>query len=821
MSRFQISNSDSQLIEQIASGLSANKQAKPSKWLYATNSDGTIRWLWPSSNKSALFLSLYAQLNSKSHWIARFAKLAFTLKQGHFIANGNLDLKISDSSINKWHKQLGTNEVAIFTGTVGINRKAVIAFGNEGSAKWFVKLPLGSTSDLLIEKEIITLQNLQNYKFKDSEIPTILHLNDNYFAQRALQYTHQPQNLTAIHWQAFQEWKSSTAKSEILGESEFWLNLEAQFRKLILIKAHLKFPKHYELLRNIAGAINKEITICTGLSHQDFTPWNSGTNNLVLKVWDWELSNQNAPIGLDALHFVMQGEAMLNHNNFENIDKSWDSIYIQLSELLNEYPQHLKNIKALYLLSQVSKYLEIYHKQEVLHSQALHILLVWEQALTQEAEKLRPVKQRTNFINSVFNWLPNNAQYAWLKPTASHPSEISEFADIDIAICLKGSVRVLKFIEQSPTVKSVKKITFTDRIAVNISFNDGSRLNLDLLTAFRYKGKEYISIDHLLANAFKNESSISIPSPVFDWAYKSAFYSLNNSEIPARHSSIWYDLNTELQNVLLAEASNLVNYNFTSIDQLSERKVLSKVWNSVLSKNKSPFATLKAKTRYFSDVVKQVIKPRGAIITLSGVDGAGKSTILELIEKQLSDWRYPVVKLRHRPSLIPILSAYKYGKAGAEQRSAASLPRQGKNNNQLLSIVRFSYYLLDYIIGQWYVKLMYVSRGNLVIYDRYYFDFMADPRRSNLKLPAWLTKFCWKFIHTPNLNILLLAAPEVILKRKQELNLETIGYLNKQYGNTFESLALKQPDKYLQINNTNIQNTLATITHTLETRLGL
>ncbi|MFY8034063.1 MAG: hypothetical protein ACOVMN_06055, partial [Flexibacteraceae bacterium] len=195
--------------------------------------------------------------------------------------------------------------------------------------------------------------------------------------------------------------------------------------------------------------------------------------------------------------------------------------------------------------------------------------------------------------------------------------------------------------------------------------------------------------------------------------------------------------------------------------------------------------------------------------------------ILELIEKQLENWRYPVVRLRHRPSLVPILSSFKYGKEGAEQRAASSLPRQGKNNNQLLSIVRFSYYLLDYMIGQWYIKLRYVSQGKLVIYDRYYFDFMADPRRSNLNLPQWLTKLCWKFIQTPDLNILLLADPEIIIKRKQELSLETIGLLNKKYGNTFACLANKNPNAYLQINNTNISHTLATITHTLETRLGL
>ena len=111
--------------------------------------------------------------------------------------------------------------------------------------------------------------------------------------------------------------------------------------------------------------------------------------------------------------------------------------------------------------------------------------------------------------------------------------------------------------------------------------------------------------------------------------------------------------------------------------------------------------------------------------------------IRQKIEKQL---RMPVVVLRHRPSILPIISAYTMGKEAAEQKAASTLPRQGKNNSTLSSLLRFAYYYTDYVLGQFYIQVKYVLRGKVVVYDRYYFDFINDSKRSNISLPNWFTK---------------------------------------------------------------------------------
>jgi hypothetical protein len=108
--------------------------------------------------------------------------------------------------------------------------------------------------------------------------------------------------------------------------------------------------------------------------------------------------------------------------------------------------------------------------------------------------------------------------------------------------------------------------------------------------------------------------------------------------------------------------------------------------------------------------------------------------------------RKRVVVIRHRPSLLPILSAWSKGKTAAEKEAAETLPRQGQNKSFFSSVFRFSYYYTDYLFGQFYVYFKHVLRGDVVLYDRYYFDFINDSLRSNITLPKWILKSGYTFL---------------------------------------------------------------------------
>jgi hypothetical protein len=79
-----------------------------------------------------------------------------------------------------------------------------------------------------------------------------------------------------------------------------------------------------------------------------------------------------------------------------------------------------------------------------------------------------------------------------------------------------------------------------------------------------------------------------------------------------------------------------------------------------------------------------------------------------------------------------------------------------------------------------------------VVYDRYYFDFIIDPKRTNLRINQNIAKFFYSVVFKPNLNVLLYAPSDAILKRKQELTKETIETLTTNYRNLFEELKKKR-----------------------------
>ena len=201
---------------------------------------------------------------------------------------------------------------------------------------------------------------------------------------------------------------------------------------------------------------------------------------------------------------------------------------------------------------------------------------------------------------------------------------------------------------------------------------------------------------------------------------------------------------------------------------------------------------------------------RGITVTFSGVDGAGKSTIIEEVRQSLQQkYRQKIVVLRHRPSLLPILSSFRYGKSEAEKRTREKLPRQGNNKSGISSFFRFLYYYLDYLLGQYYVYFRYTLRGYTVLYDRYYFDFIIDSRRSNIVLPKGFLRFCYTFIFKPQVNVFLFAPAEVIYSRKQEMSINDISALTSEYKELFDELGRdNKREQYLVINNINLDETL-------------
>ncbi|GAB4251194.1 MAG: hypothetical protein Kow0027_15020 [Saprospiraceae bacterium] len=422
---------------------------------------------------------------------------------------------------------------------------------------------------------------------------------------------------------------------------------------------------------------------------------------------------------------------------------------------------------------------------------------------------------RKRFIEELFYFLSSyEDKYVWLKAVVSHPTEIATCSDLDLLVKKDFLPTVRNFCITHHLVAFHNFKAFSHCTYLELFFEDGGFLQVDLLTGLVRKELRYLTNDYVFSHRTKI-NGVSTYQPQVMLEHVMLFNFLNGSGIPYKYVRFFSQFNDREQYKLFTFINEKYGTDFCSIQSMTvfkphrlaaiQKYLLSQKENSLL---KRAFRA----TAWLFDTAIAPLNDYGKIITFSGVDGAGKSTILgDLKEVLKNKYRKKVVVLRHRPSILPILSAWTQGKENAEAKAAATLPRQGKNHSKLSSIIRFAYYYTDYLLGQWVVWAKYLLRGYVVLYDRYYFDFIADGRRSNIALgeaiPKWLYRFVWK----PDLNIFLYAHPVHIRKRKQELSEEAISELTHRYLKLFEAFSQKHAGKHLPIENMNRQATLEAI----------
>ena len=551
-----------------------------------------------------------------------------------------------------------------------------------------------------------------------------------------------------------------------------------------------------------------------GLNHGDFTHWNCYQDQERIYVYDWELSKDNMPLLYDLFHYVIQGSVFANNANLEIIQERLHQVLSnKFVERMISYfgidtPLHLQ----LYLLQNAAYYLDMYLNQQSLHKEAIWLFKTWGSLLKcQIPNTMEQPTKRKMFLKQLFEFLLDK-KYVLLKNAGKMVDELSYTSDVDLLIDKHDLPSILKWIGSNNEMQKVKMVHKSFMSTVQLFFDDNSFLSIDLLNDFRRKSIQYIKPSFLLENGVLDNGVKILPAE-YDYLYIFLFYQINYASVPEKYSHLFQSIDAAKGAQVLEVLKDNTGYN---------AKAVSETFSFTESKRKHVYDFLKGKSEnnlvkrmvrlflYFFDSLREFVQNRGVMLTFSGVDGAGKSTILgevkEMLEKK---YRKKVVVIRHRPSMLPILSAWKYGKEEAEKRCVDSLPRKGNNKSRLSSLLRFGYYYCDYLFGQFIVYVKYILRGYIVLYDRYYFDFIVDGKRSNIIVNKSFIKGLYRWVYKPELNVFLYAQPEVILKRKKELSAEDITQLTINYKYLFTQLGDKP--RYMCIENIDKEETLTKI----------
>jgi thymidylate kinase len=215
---------------------------------------------------------------------------------------------------------------------------------------------------------------------------------------------------------------------------------------------------------------------------------------------------------------------------------------------------------------------------------------------------------------------------------------------------------------------------------------------------------------------------------------------------------------------------SLLNIIFENDYSKSEIYSFAKYGQKVLKKDISiKITNLESKLSRFY----RFFNPPGFTVAMLGTDGAGKTTIIDLITEPLNEAVHNALYYEHmRPNLVPNI-AQLFGKK--KQEGPMTNPHAAKPSGALGSLLRLFYYSFDYIFG--YLLKVYpvtVKKSSIWIFDRYYYDYMIDPKRARINLPSWVINIINIFIPRPDLILCFGADPKVIYSRKPELPLDEI-----------------------------------------------
>lgn len=157
-------------------------------------------------------------------------------------------------------------------------------------------------------------------------------------------------------------------------------------------------------------------------------------------------------------------------------------------------------------------------------------------------------------------------------------------------------------------------------------------------------------------------------------------------------------------------------------------------------------------------------------------DGTGKTTFLTQLLNRLAFLYVDAPNntgrfhLYHfRPSLFPNLGEVGEKARIMKQDTDFTNPHRAKPAGLVSSLIRITYYWMDYVSGWMYYTRRDVQYDLYTVYDRYSYDLLVDPRRTRLKLPYWVRRCFVACMPHPKINFFLKASPDVIIKRKAEL----------------------------------------------------
>ena len=193
---------------------------------------------------------------------------------------------------------------------------------------------------------------------------------------------------------------------------------------------------------------------------------------------------------------------------------------------------------------------------------------------------------------------------------------------------------------------------------------------------------------------------------------------------------------------------------------------------------------------YKKYLFKMVYRSRGVHFAIMGVDGAGKSSLIDALEHSLAS----IKGVKYN---IVYMGPWGHSKSPWHKwvlKKQITLPKNIKGKKDLLqkfkSHIKGTIYYLSVYFELWYRYLKFVrpglKKGRIVLSDRYIYDLRYIYKKRVVLGFKLIRYFICRIFPKPDKIIFLYNDPEIIVKRKPQLRAEQIHEYQEYYFKTLD-----------------------------------
>ena len=376
------------------------------------------------------------------------------------------------------------------------------------------------------------------------------------------------------------------------------------------------------------------------------------------------------------------------------------------------------------------------------------------------------------FLIDFFAWLNEKYNYAVLRNFEELP-EGNVSRDIDL---LLPAGELKKFRKELPAFAKSHhcRILYTNEdnqfLTIVLVDADFQIFQLDLQRNFAWMGIDLLDEETVLQHRIFNGKVYHLP-PALTFLPKYLYSRILGAKYPEKYNAVkdaaFQDKDFDIEAFLQQLSCKRGGFDFWEKTGKWELRLLAFCSAFKVRPGRTLARMYEFLSRYFLDLFRR----RGLMISFSGPDGCGKTTVIEMLMERLAV--NPPELFHFRPTVLPNLgeAAHKAGVVKEVDRNFDK-PHRAKKKGILNSLIRFAYYYTDYVLGYFLKILPLRQRKHIVLFDRYFTDVIVDSERSSIFLNF---KFiCWMrhFVPMCRYNFIFCVEPETIRSRKQELEVE-------------------------------------------------